>query len=128
MSSSDSCCAGCEPSTASRSITGAVLGRLDREGPASVSDLATAEKVRPQSMAQTVGELESDGLVKRSPDPKDGRRAIVELTGAGRETLEADRSRRVGWLVSAIEELPKEDQEVLARATSILGGLSDSGG
>ena len=107
---------------------GAVLGRLDREGPASVSDLATAEKVRPQSMAQTVGELESDGLVKRSPDPKDGRRAIVELTGAGRETLEADRSRRVGWLVSAIEELPKEDQEVLARATSILGDLSDSGG
>jgi DNA-binding MarR family transcriptional regulator len=79
-------------------------------------------------MAQTVGELESDGLVKRSPDPKDGRRAIVELTGAGRETLEADRSRRVGWLVSAIEELPKEDQKVLARATSILGGLSDSGG
>ncbi|MDX6605873.1 MAG: hypothetical protein QOD14_413, partial [Solirubrobacterales bacterium] len=41
-------------------LHGAVLGRLDREGARSVSDLATAEKVRPQSMAQTVGELESD--------------------------------------------------------------------
>jgi DNA-binding MarR family transcriptional regulator len=103
-----------------------VLGRLDREGPRSVSDLATAERVRPQSMAQTVGELESDGLVERTPDPDDGRRAIVTMTAAGRETLEADRGRRVGWLVSAIEELPKSDQEVLSRATSIIGRLADS--
>jgi DNA-binding MarR family transcriptional regulator len=105
---------------------GAVLGRLDREGPASVSDLAVAEKVRPQSMAQTVGELEADGLVKRRPDPEDGRRAIVELTAAGRDTLAADRSRRVGWLVSAIEELPKDGQEILSRATAIIGRLAES--
>src|ERR1700734_2766269 len=51
-----------------------VLGRLDREGPCSVSDLATAERVRPQSMAQTVGDLEADSLVERSPDPDDRRR------------------------------------------------------
>ena len=105
---------------------GAVLGRLDRQGPASVSDLAAAEKVRPQSMAQTVGELESDGLIERRPDPDDGRRALVELTKAGRETLEDDRRRRVGWLVSAIEELPSRDQEVLARATSIIGRIAES--
>jgi DNA-binding MarR family transcriptional regulator len=105
---------------------GAVLGRLDREGPSSVSALAAAEKVRPQSMAQTVSELEADGLVKRRPDPEDGRRALVELTRAGGETLEDDRSRRVGWLVSAIEELPARDQAVLARATSIIGRLAES--
>jgi DNA-binding MarR family transcriptional regulator len=103
-----------------------VLGRLDREGRRSVSDLAAAERVRPQSMAQTVGELESDGLVKRTPDPDDGRRAFVTLTAAGRKTLEADRGRRVGWLVSAIEELPQEDQEVLSRATAIIGRLAES--
>ena len=107
---------------------GAVLGRLDREGAVSVSDLAAAEKVRPQSMAQTIAELESDGLVERRPDPEDGRRALVELTGAGRETLEVDRSRRVGWLVSAIEELPARDQAVLARATAIIGRLAESSG
>src|SRR5690242_9166914 len=63
---------------------GAVLGRLDREGPQSVSDLAVSERVRPQSMAQTVSDLESDGLVARHPDPADRRRALVELTGDGR--------------------------------------------
>ena len=104
---------------------GAVLGRIDREGPVSVSALALADKVRPQSMAQTVGELEADGLVKRRPDPDDGRRALVELTSSGRRMLEDDRSRRVGWLVSAIEELPKRDQEVLSRATAIIGRLAE---
>lgn len=104
---------------------GAVLGRLDREGAQSVSDLAAAEGVRPQSMAQTVGELESQGFVERSPDPNDGRRALVELTASGRETLEDDRRRRVGWLVSAIEELPPEDQQVLERATAIIGRLAE---
>src|SRR4051794_39165658 len=61
----------------------AVLGRLDREGPQSVSDLAAAERVRPQSMAQTVHDMEADGLVERRPDPADGRRALVELTREG---------------------------------------------
>src|SRR6476659_6675573 len=70
---------------------GTVLGRLDREGPRSVSDLAVTERVRPQSMAQTVGDLEGDGLVERNPDPSDGRRALVSLTAAGRDALEADR-------------------------------------
>src|SRR5919199_2073026 len=66
---------------------GTVLGRLDREGPQSVSDLAAKERVRPQSMAQTVTDLESDGYVARSPDPDDGRRALVALTRAGRAAL-----------------------------------------
>jgi DNA-binding MarR family transcriptional regulator len=105
---------------------GAVLGRLHREGPSSISDLAKAEKVRPQSMAQTIGELESDGLVGRTPDPDDGRRAVVDLTPAGRETLEADRRVRVGWLVAAIEQLSAADQKTLRRATSILAKLAES--
>ena len=75
----------------------AVLGRLDREGPASTSDLAAAERMRPQSMAQTVRDLESAGLVSRRPDPDDGRRALVELTPAGLEWLHTTRARREGW-------------------------------
>ncbi len=107
-------------------LHGAVLGRLDRQGPQSVSDLALAERVRPQSMAQTVGELESDALVHRRPDPADRRRALVEMTEEGRAALEADRRHRVGWLVSAIEELPPEDQDVLQRTTAILSRLAES--
>ena len=78
---------------------GAVLGRLDREGPQSVSDLAAAERVRPQSMAQTVSDLEADGLVSRRPDPSDGRRALVELTerGARHARTPTAGAARAGW-------------------------------
>jgi DNA-binding MarR family transcriptional regulator len=107
-------------------VHASVLGRLDREGSSSVSGLAAVERVRPQSMAQTVGELEEDGLVSRRPDPGDGRRALVELTPAGKEALEDDRRRRVGWLVEAIETLPKRDQEILARAVPIIARLAES--
>jgi DNA-binding MarR family transcriptional regulator len=104
----------------------AVLGRLDREGPCSVSDLATAERVRPQSMAQTVGDLEDESMVERHPDPDDRRRALVSLTPAGRSRIEADRAAREGWLVKALEELPESDRETIERAVSILGRLADA--
>jgi DNA-binding MarR family transcriptional regulator len=108
---------------------GAVLGRLDRDGPQSTSDLAVAERVRPQSMAQTLGDLEADDLITRRPDPDDGRRVLIELSGSGREALEQDRRHREGWLARSIEdELSDEEQEVLAQAVVLLQRLSRSEG
>jgi DNA-binding MarR family transcriptional regulator len=105
---------------------GSVLGRLDREGPQSVSDLASSERVRPQSMAQTVGELEAAGLVERRPDPDDRRRQIVELTPTGTDALYEDRRRRVGWLAEAIaDDLSPEEQDVLRRAVPLLERLAE---
>jgi DNA-binding MarR family transcriptional regulator len=105
---------------------GSVLGRLDRQGAQSVSDLAAAERVRPQSMAQTVAELESDGLVSRRPDPDDRRRALVELTQQGRTTLEADRRQREGWLAEAIaSDLTPDEQRTLHEAVELMRRLAD---
>jgi DNA-binding MarR family transcriptional regulator len=106
---------------------GAVLGRLDREGPQGVSDLAAAERVRPQSMAQTVGDLETGGLVSRQPDPSDGRRALVELTSEGRAMLAADRRQREGWLAEAISDgFSGREQQTLAEAVSLLRRLAEA--
>jgi DNA-binding MarR family transcriptional regulator len=106
---------------------GAVLGRLDREGPQSVSDLAVAERVRPQSMAQTVSDLEADGYVARTPDPSDRRRALVSLTERGLTTLEADRRHREGWLAAMIaQEMSQREQEILAEAVPLLRRLAES--
>ena len=60
-----------------------VLSRLDREGPQTASALAAAERVRPQSMAQTLAELEAAGLIERRPDPGDRRSSQIELTEGG---------------------------------------------
>ena len=105
----------------------AVLGRLDREQVSSVSDLAAAERVRPQSMAQTVRDLEDEGLVARRPDPGDGRRALVELTAEGRSRLAAERRQREGWLAEAIgEELSPRERVVLGEAVALLRRLAEA--
>lgn len=103
-----------------------VLGRLDREGPASVSELAQSMRVRPQSMAQTVGDLEAEGMVERRPDPDDGRRALVSLTAGGRARIEEDRRVREGWLVKALEELPESDRETVEHAVELLGRVAEA--
>jgi DNA-binding MarR family transcriptional regulator len=105
----------------------AVLGRLDRQGPASISDLAAAERMRPQSMAQTVRELEDAGLVSRRPDPADRRRAFVELTPEGLATLQASRAAREDWLTQTLDrELDAGERDLLQRALTLLRRVADS--
>src|SRR5579871_5883884 len=54
-----------------------VIQRLERDGPATVSMLARAEGVKPQSMRITVSALEAAGVVRGKPDPKDGRQTFL---------------------------------------------------
>jgi DNA-binding MarR family transcriptional regulator len=103
-----------------------VLARLDRKGPAGISDLAASERVRPQSMAATVAALVAAGLVARHADPDDRRRVLIALTDAGRKTLAADRRRREDWLANAIRrDLSERERRVLAEAAALLGRLAD---
>jgi DNA-binding MarR family transcriptional regulator len=105
----------------------AVLGRLDRDGPASISDLAACERIRPQSMAQTVHDLETAGLVSRRPDPADGRRAFVELTAAGLDLLQTTRARRETWLTEALErELDASERALVHEALVLLSRIADA--
>src|SRR6267378_1606694 len=57
-----------------------VLHRLERDGPVTVSTLARAESVRPQSMRVTVASLEKMGLVSGEQDPTDRRQTLLSLT------------------------------------------------
>jgi DNA-binding MarR family transcriptional regulator len=103
-----------------------VLGRLERNGPSSISDLAARERIRPQSMAQTVGDLEAAGLVSRRPDPTDRRRAFIELTAAGLELLRTTRAGRESWLTDVLErEFDPRERALLHDALLLLGRIAD---
>jgi DNA-binding MarR family transcriptional regulator len=105
----------------------AVLGRLDRDGAQPTGQLAKSEGVRPQSMSQTVAELEALGLVVRSADATDGRRSLVSLTDTGRAALHEDRAQREGFLAELInEKLDAEERELLGRAIELLHRISDA--
>jgi DNA-binding MarR family transcriptional regulator len=104
-----------------------VLARLDLDGTRHISSLASLEGVRPQSMAQTIAELEAEGLVQRRPDPTDGRRFLIDMTAKGRKSLESDRQRRQGWLTAAIlAEFDREEREHLMDAVLLLRRLGGS--
>ena len=103
-----------------------MLSRLDREGAQTTSALAAAERMRPQSMAQTLAELAADDLVVRRPDPDDGRQVLIEITRRGRDRLAEDRRRREGWLATAIAGLDADEQQILIDAVPLLRRLSES--
>ncbi|MEU7828644.1 MULTISPECIES: MarR family transcriptional regulator [unclassified Nonomuraea] len=101
-----------------------VLARLSKNGPASASDLAAVEGVRPQSMATTVAALSRLGLVERNPHPEDGRKRLVTLTGPGRERAEGDRAARQAWLARALEERCTEsERRTVVNAMAVLEKL-----
>jgi DNA-binding MarR family transcriptional regulator len=82
----------------------AVLIRLWKDGPASTSQLAGAERVRPQSMAATLAGLDRLSLIRRESDPNDGRRQPITLTARGRRRAVSDRRVREEWLVRAMQD------------------------
>jgi DNA-binding MarR family transcriptional regulator len=103
---------------------GTVLGRLDREAPQSTSDLALAERVRLQSMAQTLTDLQADGLIERHPDPGDKRRILIELTDEETRGTRAGPAKPRGLARGIAESLWPEEQASLARAVELLERLT----
>jgi len=105
----------------------AALARLESGGPASVSTLARAEGVRPQSMGAKVAALEAAGLVSGAPDPDDGRATIWSLTESARETVREARAAKDDWLFRAIRAtLSADEQDQLAAGVALLTRLADS--
>jgi DNA-binding MarR family transcriptional regulator len=105
----------------------AVLLRLEKHGPATVSSLARAEGMRPQSMSAAIAALETAGLVRGSPDPDDGRQTIMSLTEACRERLRTGRAARQDWLSRTIAaRLSAQEQQELGLAVGLLKRLIDN--
>lgn len=100
-----------------------VLCRLE-QGPRTPRELADIEKVSAPSMTRTTSALVDKGLVSRADDPEDGRQVILSLTHEGRTLLRDIRRRRDAWVVTRVDDLTAEEQEVLRRATEILAKVA----
>jgi DNA-binding MarR family transcriptional regulator len=104
-----------------------VITRLEREGPATVTTLAKAQGMRPQSMGANIAVLEAAGLVGGIPNPNDRRQTILSLTQACRDLLKTGRAAREDWLSRAIQTtLTPDEQAELARAVILLKRIADA--
>jgi DNA-binding MarR family transcriptional regulator len=104
----------------------AVLLRLEKDGPATVSSLARAEGMRPQSMSAVIAPLEETGFVAGAADPNDGRKTLMSLTKACKKWIDDGRAARQDWLAQAIQQkLSPQEQRKLASAIHLLAHIAE---
>lgn len=78
-----------------------------------IGDIADALRLRHHSAVELVDRAESGGLVRRHPDPADGRRQRLELTPAGTEKLDE-------LATAHLDELRRLRQDGLDRLANLL--------
>ncbi|MFE5052632.1 MarR family winged helix-turn-helix transcriptional regulator [Streptomyces sp. NPDC056637] len=89
------------------------IGRLGREGPCRLSELARAEGVSQPNMTQLVTRMERAGLVRRVADDNDGRAVLVEATDSGLDVFRQRRAERAQALDLLIGELTEPEQQAV---------------
>jgi DNA-binding MarR family transcriptional regulator len=103
----------------------AALATIDRFGPLTPSELAAIERVKRPTVTRTLGCLEREGLVERTPDPADGRSFLVSVNAAGRDRLRRLRGRKNAFLARRMRGLSAEELAVLERAAEILERMQE---
>jgi DNA-binding MarR family transcriptional regulator len=102
----------------------AVLLRLEKDGAATVSNLARTEGMRPQSMSAIVTPLQELGLVSGAPDPRDGRQILMSLSPKCLRWMQEARTAKQDWLTTTIaRKLSIHEQEKLQGALALLARL-----
>ena len=105
-----------------------VILRLEKDGAATVSDLARTEGMRPQSMSSIVTSLQDTGLVSGSPDPNDGRKTLMSLSEKCEKLLKEGRAARQDWLTAVIlQKLSAQEKQQLSTTLELLSRLTEDG-
>jgi DNA-binding MarR family transcriptional regulator len=104
----------------------ALLGLLYREGAMTVTELAAAQAIQPQSLTRIVTELAEGGQLTRRGDARDRRRVLLEITPAGLALLSAEMRPRDSWLETVMSErLSQEERDVLSVAARLMNRLAE---
>jgi DNA-binding MarR family transcriptional regulator len=89
------------------------------------TELAMAQHVSPQSIAQNLAALKAAGLVQTERDPGDGRKTLITATQSSRQLATSLRASKESYLAQAIDALvgPQERAD-LDRAIELLERLA----
>jgi len=101
-----------------------VLLGFSRTGALPLRVIGERLMVHPTSVTNTIDRLERDGLVKRRPNPRDGRGTLAEITPSGREVM----ARSTADLMAARFGMAEYDVLELGDIFSLLRGLRVTAG
>lgn len=116
---------------ASPGLTPSMLSALScivRNEPIPVGKLAAKEGVQPPTMTRIVEALVTAELVRRTPDPSDGRSTSIEATTEGKALLSRRARQTDAYLASLLKDLPERDRRTLERAAAIIERLLEADG
>ncbi|GAA1334993.1 MarR family winged helix-turn-helix transcriptional regulator [Saccharothrix algeriensis] len=102
-----------------------VLAELAAQGPMRIGEIAVRALCSQPTATTVVTGLESGGLVRREADPADGRATIVELTGAGRDTILSLAHGEAELLSERMSRLSPEEQDHVRSVTPLLRRLAE---
>jgi DNA-binding MarR family transcriptional regulator len=92
-----------------------LLKTLAASGPLRVTDLAACANLDPSTVSRHVAQLDSAGLIERTPDPVDGRAQRVRLSAPGAQRIEAMLHSRRALLEKCLESWEARDLDELDR-------------
>ncbi|HZV25619.1 MAG TPA: MarR family transcriptional regulator [Acidothermaceae bacterium] len=99
------------------------LATIEEFEPIRMSDLAGYELIGAPVATRVVSSLQELGLVQKAHGSTDGRVSLIELSDAGRETLNELWNERAAGLTARIERLQPEQVAVLTAALPVLETL-----
>ena len=101
-----------------------VLLAFSRRGALPLRVIGDRLMVHPTSVTNTIDRLERDGMVRRRPNPRDGRGILAEITPSGREVM----TRATADLMAARFGMAGYDPPELGEIFTLLRGLRVSAG
>jgi DNA-binding MarR family transcriptional regulator len=102
-----------------------VLWHILQEGPVTAAELAAAQLVSPQSIAQNLAVLKAAGLIQTERDPGDGRKTLITASESSRQLVTSVRASKESYLARAIDALVgPEERADLERAVDLLERLA----
>jgi DNA-binding MarR family transcriptional regulator len=101
------------------------LASLRFHGARNVGDLAADERVKPPSMTRLVRDMERDGLIRREPDPSDGRAVLIELAPNAAALFDAARAAKIALVADYLAGLDRPTRAAIATAFTALDDLAE---
>ena len=95
-----------------------MLGYVAQEGPLRASEMCTVFTIDKGAISRQVQHLVDLGLIQRTPDPEDGRAALISVTDEAVTRMEHVSTARRAWLDSALGDWDDND---LTQFTHLLG-------
>lgn len=105
----------------------ATLEVLRAEGPMRLGGLGQRLGIAPSTLTRNLERLIERGLVRRVPDPEDGRAFQVELTASGLRAADRLERQEESFMASILDRLPAERrQAVVEGLTALLGAVREA--